>query len=122
MIHRPRQRLTASRCCVAVGVMLTAGLALTACGDDDGAVTDLDEDQLQLDDGLATIMLMPDRFPNLAHKCYPEEGVPVGAWAVTDRDVWIVYNDPLCPGYSRERETFVLSNVPGEGPVASSDS
>lgn len=84
-----------------------AALAILA-GCDRGARRDLPNNSQDLDEGNALIVLMPDRFPNLAHKCVPES--TTGVWTVTNDWMWIVYNDPECGGVGA---ITVLDNVPG---------
>ena len=90
-------------------LLIAAVLALVAC--DRGARKDLPQSNQNLDESTADIILMPDQFPNFAHKCLGT----VGQWTVTADWVWIVYNDPLCGG---EGEMIVLDNVPGGESVA----
>jgi hypothetical protein len=85
-------------------VLATALLALVAC--DRGARKDLPQGSQNLDESTADIILMPDQFPNLAHKCLDTTGM----WTVTDNWVWIVYNDRMCGG---EGDMVVLDNIPG---------
>lgn len=88
--------------------VVAALLGFAACGDDDGARTDLDEDYQTQDTSLGDVVLMPDRFPNLVHKCF---GIShTGIWTTTDRWVWIVLNDPDCGGRGR---VVIIDNVPG---------
>lgn len=91
-----------------------SAVALAVCaGCDRGARTDLPQGSQNLDESSADIILMPDQFPNFAHKCHPD--FPVGTWTVTADWVWIVYNDPMCGG---EGPITILDNVPGgEGPT-----
>jgi hypothetical protein len=87
-------------------LLILLPLVLMACDDDRGARQDLPINNQELDKDTAKIFLMPDRFPNLAHKC---EGT-MGIWTTTDRHIWIVYNDPACDGVGNP---FVLDNIPG---------
>lgn len=89
---------------LAIAAVAVAALGLTAC--DRGARRDLPSDSQNLDESIADIILMPDQFPNVAHKCLDTAGI----WTVTADWVWIVYNDPRCGG---EGEMVVLDNVPG---------
>ncbi len=104
------------RAAAAVAALAVIGVA---CDNDRGARKDLPNQSQNLDEGSADIILMPDAFPNLAHKCYPlpadfPNAEPVGMWTTSDRGVWIVYGDPLCGGTS---DPFILDNIPG-GSVA----
>jgi hypothetical protein len=87
----------------AAALIANIGL-LAAC--DRGARKDLPQEQQNLDESEAIIVLNPDKFPNLAHKCLDTTGI----WTTTDRAVWIIYRDPRCGG---EGEPFVIDNIPG---------
>lgn len=89
-----------------------AAAALTACGDH-GARKDLPQESQVLDASIADIILFPDRFPNVAHKCAPES--TIGIWTMTRDDTWIIYNDPYCGG---EGPMIVLDNIPGAKTVS----
>lgn len=90
-----------------IGALMFLGAACT--GND--AREDLDvEDQVNDDGIVANIVLNPDGFPNAAHKCYLD-GQP-GIWTNTDRAMWIVFNDPTCPG-ATETPMVVIDNIPG---------
>lgn len=80
-------------------------LVLVAC--DRGARKDLPNEAQNLDTSEAVVIVNPDKFPNITHKCL--EGT--GFWTTTQGNVWIVYNDPLCPG--SEGEPLVFSNIAG---------
>ena len=90
------------RSTTAVGVI--ALLALTAC--DTGARKDLPQENQKLDSTSATVILMPDKFPNITHKCLETTGF----WTTTQGNVWIVYEDPLCGG---TEQMLVFSNISG---------
>lgn len=87
-------------------LLVVAVLALAGC--DRGARKDLPQANQDTIDGDADVYLFPDKFPNLVHRC--SDG-GLGIWTTTDRWVWIIYNDPECPG--AEGEMIVLDNVPG---------
>ena len=89
---------------IVVGVVAVLG----AC--DTGARKDLSQDDQTLDTSEAVVIVNPDKFPNITHKCL--EGT--GFWTTTQGNVWIVYNDPLCPG--AEGEPLVFSNISGRAP------
>ena len=88
-------------------VAVATTLALTAC--DTGARKDLPQENQQFDESQALVVLNPDKFPNATHKCVADGAV--GIWATTQGNVWIVYNDPLCPG--AEGSPLVFDNIPG---------
>ena len=94
----------------AFGVMLLAAgllcILLVGCDTDRGARKDLPDQQQVLEDSTAQVFLMPDKFPNITHKC---EG-STGMWTTTDRSVWIVYQDTMCDGDGTGQ---VLDNIPG---------
>lgn len=87
----------------AIGLM-----ALVGCDTDRGANKDLPNQQQELDEGSAQIYLFPDGYPNVAHKC--DETTQTGIWTVTDRHVWIYYNDPACGG---DGSGPIIDNIPG---------
>ena len=89
-------------------VVATLTVVLISCSDH-GARKDLPQDNQKLDTTDASIIVMPDQFPNIAHKCQDTTGF----WVTTDRLTVIVYNDPACHG---EGTVFVISNVPGRNP------
>lgn len=85
-------------------------LTITAC--DTGARKDLPNDAQILDESKATVVVNPDKFPNIAHKCLESTGF----WTTTQGNVWIVYNDPLCPG--SEGDPLIFSNIAGRAPTS----
>lgn len=86
----------------AAGVILViAGFA----GCDRGARKDLPQRNQFLEESQVWVYVFPDRYPNLAHKCAGETGM----WTDTDRDVWIVYHDPLCG--AGEQMPIVIDNI-----------
>lgn len=88
-----------------MGVVLAALITvLAAC--DRGARKDLPQEQQNLDESEAVVVVNPDKFPNLAHKCLDTTGI----WTTTGGAVWIIYRDPKCGG---EGEPFVIDNIPG---------
>lgn len=90
---------------------IVLGIAATACDVDRGARQDLpNSQQTQVTGEDADVWLFPDKFPNVVHRC-ADDGT--GIWTTTDRNVWIVYNDPACPGANREALPLVLDNIPG---------
>ena len=56
----------------------------------------------------ATVVVNPDGFPNVAHKCVQSTGF----WTTTDRTLILIYNDWLCPGSNLEKEMVVINGVP----------
>lgn len=86
--------------------MLVLGIILWATACDTGARKDLPQKQQEVTEGDAEVILMPDQFPNLVHRCIDTTGI----WTTTADWVWIVYNDPKCGG---EGDVLVLDNVPG---------
>jgi len=84
---------------------VAAVVLLAAC--DRGARKDLPQSQQDEVQGNADVYQFPDRFPNAVHRC---DGT-LGIWVNTDRNMWIIYNDPKCPG--AEGDPFVIDNVPG---------
>jgi hypothetical protein len=97
------RRLLIAATCVAV---------LTAC--DTGARKDLPQDNQTLDETEATVILMPDKFPNITHKCLQTTGF----WTTTQGNVWIVYEDRLCGGTG---QMLVFSNISGRTQEGSSE-
>ena len=85
---------------------LLSGLGVLAIACDTGASKDLEQENQTLNSGTAQVYLMPDKFPNLTHKC----DATTGMWTTTGGNVWIVYRDPLCGG---EGEITVFDNIPG---------
>lgn len=89
---------------------LTAVAGLAACSDT-GARKDLPQSAQSLDQSQADIIVMPDRFPNLAHKC---RSGALGIWTTTDRLVVLLGNDHQCEGFDPARPPYVIfSNIPG---------
>jgi hypothetical protein len=87
-------------------LFIVAVFVLVGC--DRGARKDLPQSNQDVIDGNADVYLFPDKFPNLVHRC-GDKGL--GIWSTTDRWVWIIFNDPTCPG--SEGEMVVLDNIPG---------
>jgi hypothetical protein len=85
-------------------VAVTLLVAATAC--DRGARKDLPQEQQNLDESEAVVVVNPDKFPNAAHKCVDTTGI----WTTTGGAVWIVYRDLMCGG---EGGMFVIDNIPG---------
>jgi len=85
-------------------------LFVAACTDT-GAQKDLPQENQELNSATADIYLFPDGFPNIAHKC---DGT-TGMWTITDRNVWIIYEDLMCDG---DGTGMVLDNIPGGSPTA----
>jgi hypothetical protein len=84
-------------------------IALAACGDDDeDARQDLPTENQMNDVSTATIVVFPDKFPNVAHKCLDTTGM----WTTTDRILILIYNDHTCPGANLEQEMTVINGVP----------
>ena len=105
-----RACLRQDRWILIVGVVIVASsliLLLSSCDDDRGARQDLpnSSQELVMDD--VDVYLHPDRFPNVTHRCDDTTGI----WTTTDRNVWIVYGDPLCGGSNHQ--VVVLDNIPG---------
>jgi len=88
-------------------------LGLSGCSDHD-AKSDLAVDNQKLQTGDVQIDIMPDSFPNVAHKCRQQQEGTVGLWTTTDRLVILVYNDWACPTANLEQPMFVISNVIGQ--------
>jgi hypothetical protein len=102
---QPSTRTTIAICAVAVTVTGLAG----ACGGDDGkARDDLTEEGITNDLSEALVVVNPDGFPNVAHKCVESTGF----WTTTDRTLILIYNDWLCPGSTREQDMVVINGVP----------
>lgn len=96
-------------------------LGLSGCSDHD-AQSDLPVGNQKLSTTDVQVDVFPDGFPNMAHKCRTGD-VTVGEWTGTDRWVFIIYNDPLCPGYQPRAKILVLTNTArGVQQVESSDS
>lgn len=89
-------------------LLFIAALALFGCNEDRTGHTDLPEDQQTVDVSGATIIAMPDGFPNVAHKCLETTGF----WTTTDRTLILIYNDWACPGATLEKEMTVINAVP----------
>lgn len=90
---------------------VAALLLLAACDTDRGARQDLPNSNQDLNNANVSVYLFPDKFPNLTHKC----DATTGMWTDTGRDVWIVYNDPMCDGTG---DPMVLDNIPGAKTVS----
>lgn len=101
----PRPLLVNAIIVCAVFVIVFA-VSIFAASCDTGARKDLPQENQRLDESDADIIVMPDDYPNIAHKC----SGTTGTWTTTDNAVWIVYRDPDCGG---EGEPFVLDNIPG---------
>lgn len=80
----------------------------TGCSEDRVGHTDLPEDEQMVDVSNATIVAMPDGYPNIAHKCLDNTGF----WTTTDRTVIIIYNDWSCPGATLEKDMTVVNAIP----------
>ena len=87
-------------------VVIAIAVATFLTGCDRGARKDLPQENQQLDQSDADVIVMPDRFPNITHKC----SGTTGFWTTTGGAVWIMFRDPDCGG---EGEPFVLDNIPG---------
>jgi hypothetical protein len=85
--------------------------ALFACSDHD-AKSDLAVENQKLNTGDVNVAVMPDGFPNVAHKCVDFSGVQVGMWTTTDRTLILVYNDHACAGSNIEQPQEVVNAVP----------
>ena len=92
----------------ALGLSPLAVFALASCADDKDARQDLPKEQQQYDTSEAQIVVNPDGFPNVAHKCVESTGF----WTTTDRTLILIYNDWLCPGSTREKDMVVINGVP----------
>lgn len=81
-------------------------LGVAACSDhDNDARQDLPVDAQHNDLSDAQIVVMPDGFPNIAHKCLDTTGF----WTTTDRTLIIIYNDRQCGG---EGDMIVINGIP----------
>src|SRR5687768_11693555 len=89
------KRMTRRTKLIVAGLFGTALLGSCSC--DTGARKDLPQENQKLDSSTATVALFPDKFPNVARKC---DGT-TGYRTTTDRNVWIVFNDPDCGGTGR---------------------
>jgi hypothetical protein len=84
-------------------------LLLAACsGDDTDARQDLPASNQMYDVSAATVVVNPDGFPNVSHKCVKSTGF----WTTTDRTLILIYNDWLCPGANLEKDMVVINGVP----------
>jgi hypothetical protein len=93
-------------------VAACAATILTAC--DTGGRKDLPDDQQTLDESEAVVIVNPDKFPNITHKCLEQTGF----WTTTQGNVWIVYEDRLCGGTG---QMLVFSNISGRTQEGSSE-
>lgn len=81
-------------------------IGIAACGPSDkDARQDLPVNAQHNDLSDASIVVMPDGFPNIAHKCLNTTGF----WTTTDRTLIIIYNDRQCGG---EGEMVVINGIP----------
>jgi hypothetical protein len=98
------------RAIVAAGA--TAAILIgTGCAPESKAKDDLEDKYLVVHKEQTDVISSSNSFPNLTHTCWGN----VGVWLTTDRMVLIIYNDPQCPEYNPNRQTFVVSNIPGNG-------
>ena len=89
-----------------VGVVI---IFLAGCAPDNkDARQDLPREAQQYDTSDAQIVVNPDGFLDVAHKCLESTGF----WTTTDRTLILIYNDWLCPGSTREHEMIVINGVP----------
>ena len=95
-------------------LVLTAALvALAACSDSDNdARADLPAANQMNDISTATIVVMPDGYPNTTHKCVTVGGTAIGFWTTTDRTLILIYNDHACPEANLEADMTVINGVP----------
>jgi hypothetical protein len=93
---------------IAAGGVWTVGLVaiIAVPGCDTGGRKDLPNDNQMLDQSAATVIVNPDKFPNITHKCLKTTGF----WTTTQGNVWIVYEDPACGGTG---QMLVFSNISG---------
>lgn len=92
-----------------VGLLCVFATVFVACADDDnGARQDLPVENQQYDTSDVQVIVNPDGFPNVAHKCLESTGF----WTTTDRTLILIYNDWLCPGATREKDMVVINGVP----------
>jgi hypothetical protein len=85
---------------------------LAACSDHD-AREDLDEKAQTNDRSEVIVGVMPDGWPNPAHKCMTIGPVVVGYWSTSDRAATLIYNDHACEGANVERPMEVFRLFPG---------
>jgi hypothetical protein len=107
--HTVRTLLRSDRWIVLTAMVIVAFsllLLLASCDDDRGARQDLPNSSQELVMSDVEVYLHPDMFPNVTHRCDDTTGI----WTTTDRNVWVVYSDPLCGGTS---DVVVLDNIPG---------
>ena len=97
---------------VIAGLMAVSALLVVACADDGKGVSDLPEENVQLDTEAMDVIVSADQFPNIGHKCKTFGSVVIGFWTTTDRTLILVYNDHACEGSSVEREMTVINGVP----------
>lgn len=97
-----------------VAVIVLVFLVLgTGCSGNERATSDLPESAQKADVGDAEIIVNPDQFPNVAHKCKTfESGITLGFWTTTDRMLIIIFNDWSCPGSNTEKEMVTINGVP----------
>ena len=91
--------------------LATVALLATACSAHD-AKSDLAVGNQKLDTGDVNVAVMPDGFPNVAHKCVSFSDIVVGMWTTTDRTLILVYNDHACAGSNVEQDQQVINAVP----------
>jgi len=89
-------------------LVVVLALVVVACDDSSGARQDLPKENQQYDTSDVQVVVNPDGFPNVAHKCLDGTGF----WTTTDRTLILIYNDWLCPGATREKDMVVINGVP----------
>jgi hypothetical protein len=112
-----RAPVTRSRLLILLAVV---SFAAVACSDHD-AQDDLPVDKQTQDYSEAFTAVMPDGFPNIAHKCVAYGAGPVvGMWTTTDRSVLLIYNDHTCAEANAEQPQEIISMIPRSMVSASS--